>query len=82
MRAPSSCNLQNLKKSKAKKLFNFIFRLKMQEILHKTHFGYVGVANLKFCSIDLKFRSQDYKVLTNALCKTEKKLKIVIQLCF
>jgi hypothetical protein len=47
----------------------------MQKILHKTHFRYVGVAHLKFCSIDLKFGSQVYKVLTNALCKIEKYIK-------
>jgi hypothetical protein len=54
----------------------------MKKILHKTHFGYVGVANMKFCSINSKFGSQVYKVLTNALCKTEKIKKVVIQLCF
>jgi hypothetical protein len=47
----------------------------MQKILHKTHFIYVGLANLKFCSIDLKFGSQVYKVLTNSLCKIEKCIK-------
>ncbi len=53
----------------------------MQKILHKTHFRYVGVADLKFCSIDLKFRSQVYKVLINVLCKTEF-IKEIVQLFF
>jgi hypothetical protein len=44
-----------------KKLFNSIFRLKMQKILQETHFGYIDASDLIFYSITLKFEPQMHK---------------------
>ncbi len=58
---PSSCNLQNWKRSKVNKLFNLVLGQKMQKSPQNTQFVYIGVANMKFCSIGLKFGPQVQK---------------------
>jgi hypothetical protein len=47
-----------LKFFKKIKLFNFVFRWKMQKNSQKTHFGNIDGLDLRFYSIALKFRSQ------------------------
>jgi hypothetical protein len=50
-----------LRKGKEKKLFNSIFRWKMQNKLQKTHFGNICALDLKLYSITLKLGSQLHK---------------------
>jgi hypothetical protein len=48
----------------------------MQNFLQGTHFGYIDVSNLKFYSIIEIWTTSAYGVLlTNSICKTEKKSK-------